>query len=116
MRDVVKGEELTVSYLSNHAARAVRQNSCQTNWGFTCECPKCNDEPDTYAAALERALAEAEGRAPDTQKPPPSRGDSLEDREREVMTRIKLLRGIVNAVGDDDPASSKARMKEFVMV
>lgn len=44
LRDILAGEELFVSYLGmSFLDRAERQRLLRRNWGFTCNCPACED-------------------------------------------------------------------------
>ncbi|KAI3318519.1 SET domain-containing protein [Xylariaceae sp. AK1471] len=115
-RNIAAGEELTVSYLVNHASKAERHHNCQSSWGFTCGCKKCNGEPDTYTESLERAWDEASGRdGDDDEIQGHVYSDTVNAREIQVATRINLLRDIVKLTGDDGTAVAKARKKELAI-
>lgn len=50
-RDIVAGEELTLSYLNPLETHAVRQAHIRGAWGFTCTCAQCAASPAAIAAS-----------------------------------------------------------------
>jgi hypothetical protein len=42
LRDISKGEEITIYYLNSDSARAVRQKRLQDKFGFLCSCKLCS--------------------------------------------------------------------------
>lgn len=41
-REVLPGEELTITYIDPLQARQARQNALRSAWGFTCDCAACS--------------------------------------------------------------------------
>lgn len=60
LRDIKKGEEITIYYLGAHKNRATRQQELQSKFGFTCSCRLCslpadqNEESDKRLDAIYR--------------------------------------------------------------
>ncbi|KAF2491422.1 SET domain-containing protein [Lophium mytilinum] len=46
VRDIVKGEEITISYLRSRRNRRARQEELRENFKFTCSCRLCSLPPD----------------------------------------------------------------------
>lgn len=46
LRDIHLGEELVISYIDTDMSYERRQASLLLNYGFRCECPKCQDDDD----------------------------------------------------------------------
>ncbi|TLD16173.1 uncharacterized protein PgNI_00220 [Pyricularia grisea] len=44
IRDIMPGEELTVSYIDPVQTRAARQSRLRKDWGFSCSCQRCTSE------------------------------------------------------------------------
>ncbi|KAJ8129079.1 hypothetical protein O1611_g4552 [Lasiodiplodia mahajangana] len=139
-RDIRLGEELTISYLPLYHPTEERQASTM-DWGFKCLCDRCRGAEDTYTASLAEALfladktaqdktepdgtepdgAEPDGAEPDRTEPDgtePDRtqtyrfGDSFEEDDSRLRTRIALLRELVDREGDGE--DSKWRRRELV--
>lgn len=45
VRDIMVGEEITVSYIDGFQTSATRQERLHEHWGFDCGCPACTAEP-----------------------------------------------------------------------
>ena len=64
-RDIVEGEELTISYIDVREPREMRQGQLQ-GWGFTCTCPHCqmskakSQASDARLRKIEQLKAEME--------------------------------------------------------
>ena len=52
--DILKGEEVTIHYMTPMLGTAVRRSKIRKNWFFDCTCPRCRDptEMGTFASAL----------------------------------------------------------------
>ena len=46
LRDIRKGEEITIHYFGIHKSRKTRNEAFQSNFGFTCSCRWCSLPPD----------------------------------------------------------------------
>lgn len=56
IRDILPGEELTISYLDSFKPRSARQLRAKVSWGFECTCPQCRlpkSEADASDARLD---------------------------------------------------------------
>ena len=45
IRDIMPGEELTITYIDNEQNRAKRMRKLENNWGFKCSCSACTAHP-----------------------------------------------------------------------
>ncbi|KAK8050324.1 hypothetical protein PG994_012054 [Apiospora phragmitis] len=45
VRDIMVGEEITVSYIDGFQTSAARRERLHEHWGFDCSCPACTAEP-----------------------------------------------------------------------
>ncbi|OTB16240.1 hypothetical protein K445DRAFT_300176 [Daldinia sp. EC12] len=94
-RPIKAGEELTITYLPNHAMKQARHRTIERGWKFVCECNKCEGVDSEYDAQLEEAYAL---RYPNEPLPRPtsiskSTGERLVD-ERRLLRRVLLLEGL----------------------
>ncbi|SPO05554.1 uncharacterized protein DNG_08241 [Cephalotrichum gorgonifer] len=64
-RDIMPGEEITISYIPLQQPTPSRQALLRKNWNFTCTCPLCTSPPSTLSAndALRRKLQGVEADA-----------------------------------------------------
>ncbi|KAK4984776.1 hypothetical protein LTR50_006398 [Elasticomyces elasticus] len=53
-RDVEAGDEITVSYTRPIERTAVRQRHLEDHYGFSCDCPACDDDEEFAAESAER--------------------------------------------------------------
>ncbi|KAI8960018.1 hypothetical protein F5Y11DRAFT_367738 [Daldinia sp. FL1419] len=88
-RPIKKGEELTIPYISYHATTEQRQADL-SNWGFQCQCNKCEGRDSEYDAQLEEAYEAQTSSALPREPEPPGLGDR-ERSERRILRRIELL-------------------------
>lgn len=49
VRDIMPGEEITVSYIDGFQTGAARRERLHKHWGFDCGCPACTAEPHLQA-------------------------------------------------------------------
>ncbi|KAK0714154.1 hypothetical protein B0T26DRAFT_742532 [Lasiosphaeria miniovina] len=54
VRDILPGEELTISYVDVIQPRSVRSERLHTTWSFTCSCPRCTAEAHVVAESDDR--------------------------------------------------------------
>ncbi|KAK3361787.1 hypothetical protein B0T24DRAFT_95968 [Lasiosphaeria ovina] len=54
VRDILPGEELTISYVDVIQPRSVRNERLHTTWSFTCSCPRCTAEAHVVAESDDR--------------------------------------------------------------
>lgn len=45
IRDILPGEEITITYIDNEQERETRMARLKKNWGFTCACSACTAHP-----------------------------------------------------------------------
>ncbi|CAO2658309.1 Nn.00g060320.m01.CDS01 [Neocucurbitaria sp. VM-36] len=45
VRDIMPGEEITITYIDNEQKRAKRMKKLERNWGFKCSCSSCTAHP-----------------------------------------------------------------------
>ncbi|KAI1471742.1 SET domain-containing protein [Daldinia caldariorum] len=91
-RAIKAGEELTVSYIPNHATTETRQEEIRGTWKFECGCTKCQGVDSAFDAELEEAYALAfpNDPLPDHEPLPKSLGERHVDASR-LVRRIVLL-------------------------
>ncbi|KAK1660104.1 hypothetical protein BDP55DRAFT_325349 [Colletotrichum godetiae] len=58
LRDIVPGEELTISYVEPLQSRKDRQNRLHSNWGFSCSCHFCT-QSDLKSEASDKRITRA---------------------------------------------------------
>lgn len=56
LRDIPKGEEITIYYLASNTSRAIRQKRLQDKFGFLCSCRLCS-LPAEQSQEIDRRLA-----------------------------------------------------------
>ncbi|KAI1419940.1 hypothetical protein F5Y12DRAFT_720131 [Xylaria sp. FL1777] len=112
-RHIAKGEEILVTYLANHSRREERAKLAREVWGFSCDCPKCNDGIDTYTASLIRARNAANAFEPEKTEPPPIFVDDLEAMAERLKFRTELLREIVGSQKHHHEDPSRRRELTF---
>ncbi|KAI1752117.1 hypothetical protein F4782DRAFT_547079 [Xylaria castorea] len=110
-RHIVKGEELTISYISCHSLREERQRDTMTGWGFACACTKCTGGLDNYTASLEQARDIVNGL--DGNRATPNYQDNPSAMAEQMHTRVNSLRDIVKEAAN--PEERKWRSRELAM-
>ncbi|TRX89189.1 hypothetical protein FHL15_009887 [Xylaria flabelliformis] len=90
-RNIAQGEELFVSYISNHAPTAQRQTNT-TGWDFNCGCNKCLGGNDTYTAFLEDARDVANEAGVDWAMTLSPFVDDIKAMEERLLRRVNLLK------------------------
>ncbi|KAI1735668.1 hypothetical protein F4680DRAFT_452756 [Xylaria scruposa] len=90
-RNIAQGEQLFITYISNHAPTAERQ--INTNgWDFTCGCDKCLGANDTYTAFLEDARDVANNDGVDWARTLSPFVDDIQAMEERLLRRVNLLK------------------------
>ncbi|KAJ4376394.1 hypothetical protein N0V83_001677 [Neocucurbitaria cava] len=54
LRDILPGEEITITYIDNEQPRAKRMKKLERNWGFRCSCSSCTAHPALTAESDSR--------------------------------------------------------------
>jgi hypothetical protein len=54
IRDIIPGEEITITYIDNEKDRKTRMSRLEKNWGFECSCAACTAHPNFLAESDSR--------------------------------------------------------------